>query len=209
MWKKLLDLLFPIRCAGCAKGTSILCAKCLTNIPRPINELFDIQAPLSYQDKTVAKAIWKLKYGQSSATGELLGDILGEFVLDDLSEMILLDTSNYIIVPVPLSRKRIQMRGYNQALILAMGVSRKTGISINANLVVKTKETTPQVSLKSRKERLRNLRGAFAINEAYQVPGKFFIVIDDVHTTGTTIREISNLLFDYGAKNVQGYTLAH
>lgn len=209
MWQSFLNLLFPTRCVGCKVEGEIICPTCAYTIDRPLNEVPGVQALYTYQDKRVAKAVWRLKYGGASASAESLGNYLGEFILSDLADSMLLDLSNIILVPAPLSRERLRERGYNQALLIAKGVAKLTKIPIEENAVEKVVHTRTQVSLKNRAQRLNNLSGAFRITDPDLVAGKLVIVIDDVHTTGTTIREIARVLEDAGARLVLGYTLAH
>src|SRR3989344_7652311 len=209
IWQSFLNLLFPIRCAGCKSEGEIMCGTCTNQIERPFNEVPGVQALWSYQDKHVARAIWKLKYGGQSSSAECLGKYLGEFVLSDLADEMILDTQGALIIPAPLSPERLRERGYNQAELLAKGMAKVTNITLATNVVEKVIHTRTQVSLKNRAQRLDNLHGAFAVSHPELVIGKLVIIIDDVHTTGTTIREITRVLEESGAREVLGYTLAH
>jgi len=209
LWQKFLNLLFPTRCVGCRSEGEIICPTCASEIERPFNEVLDVEALFTYRDRRVARVIWKLKYGGASYAAECLGLLLGEFVLTDLADNLELDTQNWVLAPVPLSAERLKERGYNQALLLAKGVSRVTGIQVMDNVLSKTKNTKTQVSLKNRTERLGNLRGAFMVTNPVNIKGRKIIIIDDVHTTGTTIREITCVLENAGALEVRAYTLAH
>ena len=186
-----------------------MCGTCTNQIERPFNEVPGVQALWSYQDKRVARAIWKLKYGGQSSSAECLGKYLGEFVLSDLADEMILDTQGALIIPAPLSPERLRERGYNQAELLAKGMAKVTNITLATNVVEKVIHTRTQVSLKNRAQRLDNLHGAFAVSHPELVIGKLVIIIDDVHTTGTTIREITRVLEESGAREVLGYTLAH
>ncbi len=209
MWQSFLNLLFPTHCVGCSAEGEIICPSCAGTIERPLNEVPGVQALYTYQDKRVAKAVWRLKYEGASASAESLGTYLGEFILSDLADSLIFDTSNAIIVAAPLSRKRLRERGYNQALLIARGVAKITNIAVEEKAVEKIVHTRTQVSLKNRAQRLSNLAGAFRVTDPNLVIGKLVIVIDDVHTTGTTIREITRVLEESGAREVRGYTLAH
>lgn len=112
------------------------------------------------------------------------------------------DLKDHSLVPVPLSRKKLLKRGYNQAEILAKKISQETGLNLSLCLI-KIKETPDQVGL-SYEERLKNLKGAFKIvNEA----PKKIILIDDVKTTGTTLRECAKVLKKAGARKIYALTI--
>ncbi len=157
-----------------------------------------------------------LKYRHAKRLAPILGKHLSEFILEDLSERGIFERiENPIIIPAPMSHKRLQQRGFNQAELLAEIVSERTGFQLIANLLIKTRHTVPQVSLKNKRERLTNLNNAFAINidgtenNLEPIKKRNIILIDDVYTTGATSREITRILRKSGAKKVLTYTLAH
>jgi ComF family protein len=111
-----------------------------------------------------------------------------------------------LIVPVPLHVKRLRRRGFNQALLLAKALSRKTGIPYGMRVLRKKKATPPQVNL-SRREREREIRGAFFVKDPSKVKGKTVLLVDDVMTTGATVNECSKVLRVEGASSVHVLTL--
>ncbi len=109
------------------------------------------------------------------------------------------------MVPVPLHKRRLRMRGYNQSALLAKEVARRTGLAVAEELIVRTRDTQPQVSL-SHEERIRNVEGSFGCNGgAY---GGNFILVDDVVTTGSTLLACATALKASGASSVWGIALA-
>ncbi|HUL21956.1 MAG TPA: ComF family protein [Thermodesulfobacteriota bacterium] len=113
-----------------------------------------------------------------------------------------------VLIPVPLHRQRLRERGFNQALLLAEELSRRTGIPSLKTILKKKKPSLPQVNL-SRVERERGLRGAFHVAERKELLGKSVLLIDDVYTTGATVNECSKALVKGGAERVDVLTLAH
>lgn len=105
-------------------------------------------------------------------------------------------------VPVPVHSSRLRERGFNQALILAEGLSEGLDIPIKEALK-RTKKTLPQKKL-SDKERVDNLRQAFAIDEAYKdiIYGARILLVDDIYTTGSTVAACSEVLLEGGAETV-------
>jgi len=109
------------------------------------------------------------------------------------------------IIPVPLSKSALRARGFNQSLLMAKVISRKLKTPLYMDMLLKRKDTLPQVGL-SAKERMKNLKGAF------KTGGKInklrLLLLDDVMTTGATARECSKTLMRAGAKEVIVITLA-
>jgi ComF family protein len=112
-----------------------------------------------------------------------------------------------IIVPVPLHRKRLRLRGLNQALYLARLFFPEKHDLICCSALKRGKYTEPQTGLDGR-ERRRNLRGAFALSDAALIRGKHVCLVDDVYTTGTTLNECSKVLRKAGASKITVLTLA-
>jgi ComF family protein len=112
-----------------------------------------------------------------------------------------------LIVPVPLHRRRLRQRGYNQSLELARHLGAAWGISVAPEWLVRHRETSRQTSL-SRQERSRNVRGAFAW-KGPALGAKRVVLIDDVYTSGATANECAGVLKRSGAGTVEVLTLAH
>ncbi len=112
-----------------------------------------------------------------------------------------------LIIPVPLHRKREKSRGYNQAALLSSALSELTGVPWLSEALVRTRNTPPQVSLQAA-ERITNLKGAFKVKKAEKVAGRVVLLVDDVFTTGSTLRECAGELSKAGAREVRAATLA-
>ena len=111
------------------------------------------------------------------------------------------------LVPIPLHRRRLREREFDQALALAVSLSRDTGIPLWADVLVRQRPTTSQVGL-SAEQRRHNVRGAFTLRDPQRCRNTTLLVIDDVYTTGATVRECARLLRRAGAAQVDVYTLA-
>ncbi len=112
-----------------------------------------------------------------------------------------------VIIPVPLHPKRKKKRGFNQAQVIAAGLARLKGIELEENVLVKAKNVLPQTFLET-EERKRNVSGAFRVVDEEKIKGKIVILVDDVYTTGSTVRECSMVLKEAGVKEVRALTLA-
>jgi len=111
-----------------------------------------------------------------------------------------------ILVPIPLSQKRLKARGYNHAELLSEGLSRNLNLKLS-EVLQRTKETKSQFGLKL-KERKENVKEAFILNTSYSILNTNVLLVDDILTTGSTLLEAARILKRNGAKRVWGLTLA-
>ena len=112
--------------------------------------------------------------------------------------------SEPVLVPVPVHSKRYRKRGYNQAEEIAKEMARLSGLPMRSDLLVRVKHTAPQKEL-SKRERSRNLQGAFRCRADYRklcLQGKCAIIIDDIYTTGSTVEACSQTLLQAGFDKV-------
>ena len=112
------------------------------------------------------------------------------------------------IIPIPLYKDRLRQREFNQSALLAKYTAKKTGTSLLVNCLVKVNDTQPQVGLSS-KERRQNVKNAFGVEQQELIKGKNILLMDDVITTGATVRECSRVLKKAGAKDIYVLALAH
>jgi competence protein ComFC len=210
------DSIFPRRCIGCGAPGESICAPCLSRVPLAskngtIDE--DIISVFDYQSPIMRQAIWRLKYKRDRTIAVNLGRMLYEYLIDDLGEReTLTHFTQPILMPIPSAKKRVRMRGFNQAELLARAVKssdREDNFELMTNAIAKIRNTVPQARIRNRSERLRNLRSAFAVAKPESIRGRNIILIDDVATTGATISEVKKALRKAGAKKVIGLTVAH
>jgi ComF family protein len=112
-----------------------------------------------------------------------------------------------LVIPVPLHPKRLREREFNQSLLLADRIARRLGLPLSYANLVRIAPAPAQTTL-SRKRRLKNLRGAFAVRRPDAIAGKRILLIDDVFTTGATVNECAKTLRKAGAGDVFALTLA-
>jgi len=112
-----------------------------------------------------------------------------------------------VLIPVPLHYKRLVKRRYNQSVLLAMELGRLTGLKTDVSSLIKFKSTKPQVSF-SGAARVKNVKGVFKVKYPHKVAGKHVVLIDDVMTTGSTLRECAKVLLAAGAASVDTLTIA-
>jgi ComF family protein len=173
-----------------------LCGQCLQR-----QWHFGSARALGLYEGTIREAIHQLKYGgKAFLTKSLVG------LLDKGYPFI--DYPSYdLLVPVPLHRKRLRERGFNQALLLGSAVGRKMGVPCAGFALKKTRWSEPQIHL-SPKEREGNVKGSFSVVDPEDIRGKRVLLVDDVMTTGSTVNECARELLKAGAEEVDVFTLA-
>ena len=111
------------------------------------------------------------------------------------------------ILPIPIHKKRLRERGFNQSILLAEGIAKAKGVPIATDIFVRHKNTKAQSSLAGR-ERQENITGAFEVRKPDAISGKRLLLIDDVFTTGATIREAVKELWNADPGEIDVLTLA-
>jgi ComF family protein len=214
----LLDLVLPEHCLGCKLRGQALCISCLSGIRACERDMdTDIYAYFDYRDPLIKNIIWNLKYYNQRGLGVTLGNALYEGLLEEISDINAYENGKSLyVIPVPISKSRTKARGYNQAERIARGFcksakeeKREQSFELKKDILRKKKDTLPQAQITNRTLRLQNVRGAFEIKNKEEVIGRTIIVIDDVTTTGGTLKEIMKVLKRAGAKKVVGFAVAH
>jgi ComF family protein len=137
----------------------------------------------------------------------ILAEGLAKFALDALAHEETLWRELDAIVPVPLHPNRERERGYNHAQIIAQHLTRSEEVQLMDKHLVKIKNVPPQMSLVMQ-DRLRSVKGAFAVERREEVRDKVLLLVDDVFTTGSTVKECSRVLLKAGAREVRALTIA-
>lgn len=205
-WEGISPYTGPI-CQVCGKPLvsqeSIICEECIIDKPH-----FKIARGFGLYDGALKKAINLLKYQGIKRLSKPLCDII--FRINPAPEKSLCGVKIPdvdLILPVPLHKKRLMQREFNQSALLANGIGKRLGVKVAIDCLARTKNTIPQVGL-SGKERRQNLKGAFEVRNKNLIQGKTIMLIDDVFTTGATVRECSKVLKKSGAGDIYVITLA-
>ncbi len=164
-----------------------------------------------YRDNRIRAIIWELKYKENTLPLEIIGRRLYEEIIALASDIALFNTdAEFLLIPIPISPLRRSERGYNQSEYIAKAVLQNDlghTLLYAPQWFSKIKDTQSQSHSQSRAERMENLTGCFAADP--RVENKYVILIDDVATTGSTIREAKLALKQAGAKEVIAFTIAH
>lgn len=231
----LKDLLFPKFCLGCKKEGVFLCQDCrsLLDISEFDYCLCD-QKPIRLppesksgkcqrcQNKKLSGLYFALSYKENSLTKKLIRQFKYQPYIKELSktlasiliEHFLLSKKNTdeiwqnsILIPVPLDNKKLKTRGYNQSEELAKELSKILKIPVFSDVLIKTKNTPPQMEL-SKLEREKNLINAFCVRNSEKISGKKIFLVDDVYTTGSTMEQCATILRENKAKSVWGIAIS-
>ena len=172
-----------------------------------------IVSPFSYRDPAVRQGILELKSHGSAQIAGFFARAMYPELLRSINEG---NPTKILLIPIPSSRRRRKQRGFNQTEIVARELARIDADAPGAHafflcldLLIKARHTPPQTSLSSRAARLSNLSGCFAVTDPARVRDAVAILLDDVTTTGSTLREAEKTLLAAGARKVIAAAIAH
>ncbi len=214
--KFLLDLFFPIFCVGCGSEGKFLCDKCYEKIGIR-NDFFDFRHESGVLSNSPLDALLAAcEYKGNSSLNKAIHAFKYDFVKDlakPLSRLLIATVNNmeigriikdFVVVPVPLHKKRYNWRGFNQAELLAKNLCDTCKMKI-ADPLERITFSTPQMELK-KEDRLKNVEDAFIVR-TQNVPEKILLV-DDVATTTATLTACASSLKKAGTRTVFGLVLA-
>lgn len=220
----MLNLLYPRRCPVCEKVLPFLgekiCKDCKSSLKyvkepkckkcgKPIEQeereyCYDCSVKKHVYDQGIAvfehndkikNSIYRFKYHNKREYGEFYIEEIIRCYRDKI-----LSWNPDVLIPIPLHKGKKIKRGFNQAELIARGVGKKLGISVNEKSLIRHKKTLPQKEL-SHKDRQNNLKKAFKIMDN-KVKLQVVVLIDDIYTTGSTIDSAALVLLEAGAKKV-------
>ena len=218
----LLDIIFPRYCAVCGETLSHteehICLNCLYQMPRIEKARKQEIEKLFWGTIPVERATSFMYYRKGSPYNNLLHQIkykahpetatyIAAMAAAELFEEGFFDGID-IIVPLPLSRKKERLRGYNQSDYIAKGLSQKSGIPIIRNAIQRTVANETQTH-KNRDERWKNVEGIFAVTKPEELQGKHILLVDDVLTTGATIASCAKCICTLPDTKISLFTLAY
>lgn len=173
------------------------CDECASNPPR-----YGKLRTIAFYEAALQEAIHLFKFQKRKALAKPLIQLITAHMPADCN------VAEYdFILPVPIHKKRLRERGFNQATLLANGIAKTIGVPVVTDVLVRHLNTSPQSSL-DREARQTNIIGAFELRGEEAIRGKRLLVIDDVFTTGATIREVVKVLWNADPAEIDVLTLA-
>lgn len=217
-----LDLLFPQWCIGCGREGDFLCDSCRQSLPRIMPplcprcgrpqpsgilcsscitwqaEIDGIRSPFRL-DGLMRQAVHQLKYKNLRALAAPLAHLLRDYIIAN-------PLPGEVLVPVPLHKKRLRERGYNQSSLLARELSRLISLPVADDCLIRQRHALPQARTSNIDERKRNVAGAFVCD--HRLHDRQILLVDDVSTSGATLDACAAALKAAGAASVWGLVLA-
>jgi len=189
-------------CIHCAAPLSIetntICGACLKK-PFPF---YKTCIPFSYTG-TIRNLITGLKFQQRLLYATILGNLLAEQIRLSYQK----EHFPHLIIPVPLHKKRLHQRGFNQVMEIARSINKKLKISIDYKSCLRVRDTLAQSELPANQRRT-NVKNAFALQTQKNLFNQHIALLDDVMTTGHTLTELSRILYDAGVKRIDVWCCA-
>lgn len=232
-FRPLLDLFFPPLCHACKSfipeaGEIFLCADCLERIGFIASPLCTVcGAPFATDNGTdhtcgactvnapsftcrsaavlagpLQELIHRFKYGGRVQLGHPLGLLAASALASFCAE-----AAPDLVIPVPLHKKRLRERGYNQSQLIGNVLRKKLALRQEVGNLCRVRWTEPQTTLDA-KDRVDNVRGAFAVCDAKRLKGKRVLLVDDVLTTGSTMRACAEALHEAEVAAIFAVTVA-
>ncbi|MEO1691467.1 MAG: ComF family protein [Cyanobacteria bacterium J06631_6] len=201
MFKQLLSVFLESRCQFCDRSTAeSLCESCYQKLSsyqlsksdrQKLDRSQSVYAWGRY-DGQLKRAIALMKYQNQPEIGSLLGTELGKAWIDS---RLLRRSPKITVVPIPMHQQKQQERGFNQAEVIARSFCQVTGYGLNTQALIRIRATEAMFNLKSTVARAKNLQGAFKVGS--KLPKYPVLLVDDIYTTGTTVKEATKVLQQY------------
>lgn len=177
-----------------------ICEHCRKSIKTIADSYQDEIISYGYYGGVLKDLILKFKYKSNFTAGDILAEFLEEYIIRNLKYQ------EYVITYIPLSKKSKKIRGFNQCEYIAKKIAKDLSIEV-LEILIKDKETKEQKRLK-KDERYENIKDAFKIKKGLEIRKYNIILVDDVTTTGATLKEAYKLLRKYQVKDIKLLTLA-
>ena len=221
--KNFKNLIFPSFCLACREEeieeNRFFCVRCLLDFPytdhleNPNNkvvEAFYGRIPITFggallyfgKGGIVQEMMHRLKYEQTPEIGTRLGEIAGE----KLRSLVPIHHFE-VVVPVPIHRKRLHTRGYNQSAVFGRALADASGIPFDEHSFIKHEHTESQTK-KTRAERIKNVENSFSVIHPERVKGRHILLVDDVITSGATLEACGKILLAHGAAKISVFSIA-
>ena len=213
IYEAVIQFLFPPRCPSCrayVEKEGQWCESCLSEILRNKNLAYDAEVrryispivAIGKYDKGLKDLIHELKYQNDFAALPYIYTVLDR--LDDEWQQFFADFD--YVIPVPLHAEKLKRRGFNQVDRIFLPWAKAHGLHY-ADILIRTKKTKSQYSLNP-SERSINLHAAFALKKDISVVNAKCLLLDDIFTTGNTLKNCARVLKEHGAHSVSGLVLA-
>ena len=221
-WENIKQLIFPPVCGICGKlNENHLCNKCNLALLKEASfhvdsyitetgfkrKYFDEHIYFFQYQGLLREQFISYKFNDEAYKYKAISNfILKNFILKD-SKILKIINKYDVIIPVPISKKRMKERGYNQAELIAKQIARVTGKTLNTTTLYKHKNIIAQSSL-NKEERELNIKNVYKLKNGHKLYNKKILLFDDIYTTGSTANECCKIIEEAGAKKIGVMTIA-
>lgn len=207
----LLDLIYPPRCAFChdfvKNGKILICENCRNHLPRTLNAgrqktkfVSACIAPF-YYEKDVKDSLHRFKFFFCSGYAKAYAPYMADLIREEFGDAF------DILTWIPINRKRLKKRGYDQSKLLAQEVGKLIGVR-PVRTLRKIRNTPPQSLTGGAEKRRENVKDAYVVWRPERISGKRILILDDIFTTGSTVSECARTLGKAGADQILCATVA-
>ncbi len=226
--ENLLNKIFPSKCLFCSNVSKIVCSDCLAKAKLLREDLCivcDRPSGFGYTHELCKSRVTPDRYISVFEYGDIIRLIiknskygrrqfyalrlLTRYGLNLLNAETIKDLNNFMVLSVPLSHKKISIRGFNQADLIARELAAFLKLKYESNVVVRLKDTEAQYKF-GRTERFKNLTLAFEVTAGFKerLKDRQVLIVDDISTTGATLMELAKVIKLAGADKVITFSLA-
>lgn len=223
VWQQVLEILFPPICLNCRdylqntdERENLLCMDCFSSI-KIYSNIFqpDSQTNLiaisSYENSALRELLHHFKYNGFLGAKAPLERLITKWL--DINRPLIpaFMCPNSLIVPIPLHKSRLRKRGFNQAELIAEILGRHLRLPLEKDLLERVRNTKSQIGMKSAKDRSENIKNSIRVRpDQEMILSKYpkIILVDDVYTSGATMKETTRVLRHSGARDITAFVVA-
>lgn len=209
--EKLINLVYPPTCGICGKlNNDFLCKKCekvleteaIYGVDKVLEKYFNEHLYIFVYQGILRRIILKYKFQEEAYLYKTFVNFLlkNENFFEKIKKY---DT----IVPVPISKKRLKKRGYNQSELIAKEIAYNSDLKLETACLLKVKNIIEQSKL-NKEERMKNIQGVYKLTNMEKLYKKKILLVDDIYTTGSTVNECAKVLREANPRKIGVFTLA-
>ncbi len=209
--EKLIDFVYPPTCGICGKlNNDFLCKKCekvleteaIYGVDKVLEKYFNEHLYIFVYQGILRRIILKYKFQEEAYLYKTFVNFLlkNENFFEKIKKY---DT----IVPVPISKKRLKKRGYNQSELIAKEIAYNSDLKLETACLLKVKNIIEQSKL-NKEERMKNIQGVYKLTNMEKLYKKEILLVDDIYTTGSTVNECAKVLREANPRKIGVFTLA-